>query len=226
MFMKKFMWAFLGLGISLSAASQSISIGPTATIGNSWLSTDRDLSSGFDNKELHVAYSKGMKMIVSFVPHWGMSSDISFSSEGGTFSNGNEDVKHVYRVNYIRHSTQGVYFFGQLGDRIRPRLSAGPSVAVFAGGKTKIKNGSNEGTQESASKNLFKTWDFGIATSAGVNFKLVKNLWLNADANYYHGLLDVNDISDNDIMNRRLGFTIGLLFGCDFKKEDFKNMHK
>jgi opacity protein-like surface antigen len=219
MVMKKYICTVLALALTLGITAQTISMGPTATIGNSWLSTDRNLAPGSGDKALHVAYSIGARMVYSFVDHWGVSSDLNFSSEGGSFKNDVDDLKYVYRVNYLRYSHQINYFFGRLGDRIRPKLSAGPSVAIFAGGSTRVKNsGTIEAGSESSSKNLFKTWDFGLTGAAGVNFRIMNNIWLNAEGNYYHGLLDVNDVNDNNLRNRRLGFTVGVLMGCDFSK--------
>lgn len=221
--MKKLLVAVLATVVGYGATAQTISMGPTATIGNSWLSKDRNLGPGASDAAFHTSYGLGMRMVFSFNTHWGVSSDLGFTSEGGSFKNDIDDLKYVYRANYLRYSHQLNYFFGQLGNRVRPKLSVGPSAAIYAGGSNKIRNaGSIEAGTEVSSKNLFKTWDFGLTGAAGVNIRLVNNVWLNAEGNYYHGLLDVNDINDNTLRNRRLGFTVGLLMGCDFSKY----MHK
>jgi outer membrane protein W len=219
--MKKQIMLLVGLGMTLIATAQNLSIGKTAGVGQSWLSTDRDIVSGFGNKEMHISWGLGMKMVYSFNPHWGIGSDLKFSSEGGTFStSAADDVERVYRANYIRHAMQGIYFFGDYGNRVRPKIAVGPSVAIFAGGKSWVKNNGNEGSQEVKSKNMFTTWDAGVMSSAGANIRLVRNMWLNLDVNYYHGLMDVNDVpgSDNEFHNRSLGFNVGVLYGVDFKR--------
>ena len=221
--MKKFLVSVLVVALTYGATAQTISMGPTATIGNSWLGKDRNLAPGSGDKAFHASYGLGMRMVFSFNTHWGVSSDLNFSSEGGSFKNDVDDLKYVYRANYLRYSHQVNYFFGNLGNRVRPKLSVGPSAAIYAGGSNKVRDaGTVEAGTEVSSKNLFKTWDLGVTGAAGVNVRLMKNIWLNAEGNYYHGLTNVNDISDNTLKNRRLGFTVGLLMGCDMSKY----MHK
>lgn len=221
--MKKLLVAVFALALTYGATAQTISMGPTATFGNSWLSSNGDLAPGSSDKAFHAAYGLGMRMVFSFNTHWGVSSDLGFGSEGGSFKNAVDDLKYVYRANYLRYSHQVNYFFGNLGNRVRPKLSVGPSAAIYAGGSNKIRNaGTVEAGSEVSSKNLFKTWDFGLTGAAGVNVRLMNNVWLNAEGNYYHGLLDVNDVNDVTMRNRRLGFTVGLLMGCDVSKY----MHK
>jgi outer membrane protein W len=217
--MKKQMMLLVGLSLALYSTAQNLSMGKTASIGQSWLSTQQDMVSGFNNKEMHLSYGAGLKMVYSFNPNWGISSDLRFSSEGATFSTETpDDVERRYRINYIRHSMQGTYFFGDYGNRVRPKLSVGPQVGLFAGGKSKVKN-TVENVPEVKSKNMFTTWDAGVVGAAGANIRLMPNTWLNMDVSYYHGLVDINDTpSDNEIHNRSLLFNIGVLYGMDFKK--------
>jgi len=200
------------------SAQKIVTIGHTASIGNSWLSNGGNFTSGFDSKELHVSYSLGMRMIASMHPNWGISSDIRFSSEGGTFSRDGSDPKMVYRANYLRHALQGVYFFGERGNRVRPKISVGPSVAIFAGGKTRLKDGGLENIPDMKSKNLFKTWDFGLTGAAGVNVRLKESVWLSAEGAYYHGLTNVNDLTSQKMHHRGLAFNIGLMMSPDYEK--------
>jgi hypothetical protein len=222
--MKKLALIMLTVGVSVAATAQkTVTIGHTANIGNSWLSNGGNYVAGFDNKEMHVSYGIGMRMIASMHPNWGISSDIKFSSEGGSFGRDNSDAKMVFRANYLRHALQGVYFFGDRGNRVRPKISAGPSIAIFAGGKTKLKDGGVESMPDIKSKNVFKTWDFGLTGAAGVNIRLKEEAWLSAEAAYYHGLTNVNDITSQKMRHRGLAFNIGLMFSPDMEK--MKKMH-
>jgi opacity protein-like surface antigen len=209
----------LATALTLTATAQkTVTIGHTASIGNSWLSNGDNFIPGFDNKEMHISYSLGMRMIASMHPNWGISSDIKFSSEGGTYGTDNTDSKMVFRANYLRHALQGVYFFGDRGNRVRPKISAGPSVAIYAGGKTRLKDGGNENIPERKSKDIFKTWDFGLTGAAGVNVRLKESVWLSAEGAYYHGLTNVNDLTSQKMHHRGLAFNIGLLMSPDHSK--------
>jgi hypothetical protein len=226
--MKNLSLIVLSVSIALTATAQkTVTIGHTASIGNSWLSNGGNFTPGFDDKELHVSYSLGMRMIASFHPNWGISSDIKFSSEGGSFGiGGASDAKMVYRANYLRHALQGIYFFGDRGNRVRPKISAGPSIAIFAGGKSKLKDGDQENISDMKSKNIFKTWDFGLTGAAGVNVRLKENVWLSAEAAYYHGLTNANDLTSQKMRNRGLGLNVGFLVSPDHSKMHWKEHKK
>jgi len=221
--MKNLMLLLVGLSATLFTNAQNVSMGLTGGIGQSWLDANHDIVNGYGNKEMHVSYSAGVKTVYSFNPHWGISSDLRVSSEGGTFSNHNDDpTEIVYRSYYIRHAMQGLYFFGDLGNRVRPKIGVGPSVAIYAGGNTKVRDG-NESLEPARAKDIFKTWDAGVMGSAGVNFRMMKNVWLNTDFSYYHGLTNAYDLEDgNKFKNRSLTFNIGLLMGCDFTHASLK----
>jgi outer membrane protein with beta-barrel domain len=209
-----------------ASAQKTVTIGHTASIGNSWLSNADNLVPGYEDKEMHISYSLGMRMIASVHPHWGISSDIKFSSEGGTYGRDGSDAKMVFRANYLRHALQGIYFFGDRGNRIRPKISAGPSIAIFAGGKTKLKDGGTENMPDIKSKNLFKTWDFGLTGAAGVNIRLKETVWLSAEGAYYHGLTNANDLTSQKMHHRGLALNVGLLMSPDHAKMKMHQMHK
>jgi hypothetical protein len=81
--MKKLGLVLLPMVITLAASAQKIvTFGHTAGIGHSWLSNGEDFAPGYNSKDMHISYSLGMRMIASVHPHWGISSDIKFSSEG------------------------------------------------------------------------------------------------------------------------------------------------
>ncbi|MHA4845636.1 porin family protein [Flavitalea antarctica] len=217
--MKKLGMLLLPLAMTFAGnAQKTVTFGHTASIGNSWLSNGENFAPGYDNKEMHVSYGLGMRMVASFHPNWGIMSDLKFSSEGGAFGRDDSDARRVFRVNFLRHSLQGVYFFGERGNRVRPKISLGPSVGLFAGGKSMLKDGGTESMPDVKSKNIFKTWDFGLTGAAGVNVRLKESVWLNAEGAYYHGLTNANDLTSQKMQHRGLGFTLGLLMSPDYEK--------
>ena len=217
--MKRSLVLLLGTGLAFCAKAQvqqHISFGPTVGFGHSWLNTDNAIAAGYDNK-FHAAYNVGVKMVYSIDPHWGASGDLKYSSEGGSLEN-NANSELVYRSNYIRIPLQGIYFFTDFGDKVRPKISLGPSFGFLIGGDTKVKN-NDEKVSEGEVKDLFKTFDVGLTGAVGANIRVSPNTWLNTDVGYYHGLNNINDVSSNSIKNRNIGLNVGLLFGIGDGKD-------
>src|SRR5690349_17697127 len=138
MIMKKLFIVLLFLSTAFLSRSQNISIGVTGGFGHAWsnLETSAD-------KRFHPAYNLGAKIVYSFQSHWGVSGDLKYSGEGSTYG-ADGDNKTVVRANYIRVPLQGIYFFGEYGDRIRPKISLGPSFGFFVGGNTRTISGGEE----------------------------------------------------------------------------------
>jgi hypothetical protein len=196
--------AFVLVLVSLSVSAQNLSFGVTGGIGHSWTNSPKSTL----NRMFHPYYNIGGKMVYSFVTNWGVSADIRFSSEGQTIGT-NSNNKGVVRANYIRIPLQGIFFFGKFGERVRPKISAGPSFGFFVGGKSKlITNGSVVTKQQT--KEYWKGTDFGLTVAAGGNVRIAKATWLNLDIAYYHGLTNVAETGD--AKNRNLGIDLGVTF--------------
>lgn len=190
--------------------AQNLSLGPTAGFGHSFVSHDND-----DNdNEFWPSYNAGAKLVYSFVSHWGISAAVKFSGEGAKQSAlaGNDEYEYRYRANYIRVPLEGIYFFGELGDAVRPKLAIGPSFGFLIGGESETKiNGTVNNTVKT--KDVFDSFDFGLTGAAGANFRLGGDKWLNTDITYYHGLTDISTSPvAGKIKNRNIGLNVGILF--------------
>jgi len=203
--MKRTLIVFSVLLIGTQLHAQNLSFGITGGLGHSWTNVD----AGSLDKRFHTAYNLGGKMVYSFVTNWGISGDLKFSSEGQTIGN-DKDNKSVVRANYIRIPIQGIYFFGKYGDRVRPKISIGPSFGILVGGKSRLISNGNELFERKSSEDL-KTVDFGFTVAGGGNVRIAPATWLNLDLSYYHGLADIAESTDN-IKNRNLGINIGVTF--------------
>jgi hypothetical protein len=189
---------------TISVHAQNLSFGPTGGVGHSWIGSPNSIDSRF-----HPYYNIGGKMVYSFVTNWGISGDIKFSSEGYSTKNGS-DYKFAARANYIRVPLQGVYFFGKYGDRVRPKISIGPSFGFLVGGKTETTLSGVE-TSGTKVKTFMKGFDFGFTVAGGGNVRIAPATWLNLDLAYYHGLSDI--LEDNtEAHNRNLGINVGVTF--------------
>lgn len=198
--MKKIVLAvIISTGFSLVAGAQSKwSLGPNAGVGSSWISNTT-------NSKAKLSGNAGLALVYSAAEHFGIGLDAKYSFEGGKFQQGSQDV--TADLNYFRLPLKAIYFFGSYGSKVRPKVFVGPSFGFLAGGETQI-----EGQQNPIkSKDYFKSFDFGVTAGAGVNVRLVKNTWFNADVNYLHGITDIRENFDQH--NRNLGVNVGVNFG-------------
>ena len=205
--MKRIMLVVL-LAVSSAAvvSAQNLSFGPTVGFGHSWTNSEK----GSLDRMFHPSYNIGGKLVYSFVSHWGLSGDVKYSSEGHTLGT-DADNKTVGRLNYIRIPIQAIYFFGDFGDAVRPKISIGPSMGFLVGGKTRTYVDDEEISEDDV-KSFTKGFDFGATGAVGANFKISSNTWLNTDISYYHGLTEASEIGTS-FKNRNLGLNIGLTFG-------------
>ncbi len=202
----KRMMIVLALATGATAVNaQNLSLGPTAGFGHAWTNSD---NGGVDGR-FHPSYNVGGKLVYSFVSHWGISADVKFSSEGETLGL-DKDNKFVARANYIRIPLQGIYFFGDYGNKVRPKISVGPSLGFLVGGESKQYVNGNE-TNVVKTKDLAESFDLGLTGAVGLNVRVAKATWLNADIAYYHGLMDVAK-ANVDSKNRNIGVNVGILF--------------
>lgn len=200
--MKKVLLAvIISSGFSLVAGAQSkFSLGPGAGIGASWLDNT-------PNRKTKLAGNVGLSLVYSAAEHFGIGLDTKYSFEGGKYSANNQTV--TSDLNYFRVPLKAIYFFSSYGHKVRPKVYVGPSFGFLTGGTTTVELPNNTKVQ-SNSKDIFKSFDFGVTAGAGLNVRLVKNTWFNADVNYLHG---ISDLTINKQHNRNLGVNIGVNFG-------------
>lgn len=183
--------------------SKYTSIGPVAGFGHSWVSNNVN--------QFKPSGYLGFGLLYSRYEHWGFGGTLTASHEGfshevytpqGTFVN-------TYDPTYLRFTPRAYYFFGQYKDNVRPKVFAGPSIAYKLVEDQYIDVPTPIGVQY---PDMFQSFDFGLNAGAGVNIKIGKYTWLNLDADYYHGLLDVTNTIDNN-MNRSLRANVGIMIG-------------
>jgi outer membrane protein W len=185
-----------------------ISLGPLGGFGHSW-------TSNMDNRFKPSAHL-GIAMIYSRFEHWGWGTELTASHEGySTRIGGNGTVQTIsYDPTYLRMTPKAYYFFGDYGDNIRPKIYLGPSVAYrLIEDKYVSGPGNAEVRYMNTTTPMINDWDLGIDAGAGVNIKIAPYTWLNLDADYYHGLLDVTRWSNINNMNRSLRANVGVMIG-------------
>ncbi len=189
--------------IALQAQRQNISFGPTAGFGHAWLSNN-------SSSKYKPAGNAGVALVYSSAPHIGFGADLKFSIEGAKSEVGT--VENEITLNYIRVPLKVIYFFGEYGDRLRPKIAAGPSFGFLVGGEREITQGNGQ-VSIAKSTDLYKGFDAGLGVLAGLNYRLVKNTWFTGEVNYYNGFTNLSEATNTNFKNRNLGINIGVTFG-------------
>lgn len=207
--MKKILFITLSVfTLNFAMAQMNLAIGPRAGFGHSWFSN----TPGGVKNLYHPAGNFGASIVYSSQSNFGISADILYSIEGNKFEGngiGGGIAKYENRLGYLRIPVQGIYFFGQYGDKMRPKISAGPSFGFLMSGKSYT-----DGKETGDIKDNFKGFDIGLHLSPGVHVNLVENTWLVADVGYYHGFSDITELpSAPDSKNRNIQVNLGVIFG-------------
>lgn len=195
---------FALLAFITGANAQNISIGPSVGLQHSWISGDLPDST---MHTFHGGFNIGASFVYSTESHLGLGADLKYSMEGTSIQTESNNVKTVtdWNTSYIRLPFRLIYFFGEYGHAIRPKIFLGPTIGVLLASKS-------EGTDV---KDLTNSFDAGVHGGLGLNIRLIEKLWLNTDVTYYQGLSDVtqSEFDDTKNHNGNLSLNAGLLFG-------------
>lgn len=185
-----------------------ISLGPVGGFGHSWTSNM--------NNRFKPSAHLGIAMIYSRFEHWGWGTELTASHEGYSTLTGVNGTEQTisYDPTYLRMTPKAYYFFGDYGDNIRPKIYLGPSVAYKLAEDRYVRGpGGTEVQYMNTGSTMINDWDLGVDAGAGVNIKVAPYTWLNLDADYYHGLLDVTRMNGINNMNRSLRANVGVMIG-------------
>lgn len=205
--MKKLVFASMAsLGLLLTgktvSAQNNLSLGVTGSFGHTWMKDDY-------TNEFKPALGIGLRLVYSANEHIGIGGDFKFSAEGAKREAGNAEINT--HLNYIRLNPQFLYFFGEYGQAVRPKIFVGPSLGFLAGGK--IKTTADNVSVSADSKDYYKSFDLGALVGAGVNYRISPGMWLNVELGYTHGLLDQTKSDANTAYNRNLSAGVGITWG-------------
>lgn len=194
--------AFLAAIINVQA--QNFSIGPSVGFQHSWISSELSDSS---SHTIHPGFNVGLSLVYSDESHFGLGADLKYSMEGTSIKTDVLNVQTVtdWNTTYIRLPLRVIYFFGQYGNSIRPKIFAGPTLGALLSSKS----------EDVDVKDLTNSFDVGVHGGVGLNIRLLQKIWLNTDVTYTQGLSDVtqSDFDDTKNHNGNLAVNAGLLFG-------------
>lgn len=201
--MRKYLLGIMLIGgLFQSAVAQSkFLLGPTAGLGFTTIkNTSKSNAKLGGNIGAALVYNASEHMSV------GLDTKLSFEGEKTDLNNTN----WIKNVNYLRIPLKAIYNFGTSDNIVRPKVFAGPSFGFLLGGKTKFETPDKDITVYK-SKELYKSFDFGITAGAGLTYGLNENTWLDADLTYFNGITGV--VKDTHARNRNIMLNVGVLFG-------------
>jgi hypothetical protein len=201
--MKKILCAFVLLSAASALFAQNISLGPSVGVQHSWIT-------GTETIKFKPGVSVGGVLTWSPAPHWGLGGDIRVSFLEGVKSK--TDATHSTAVDrihatYLRVPLKATYFFGEFGDKVRPKLYVGPSFGFLLGGETKYSNSS----LTTKTNKVLQGFDWGVIAGAGFNYRIKRNTWFNFDLAYTNGLKDVTEAAGYHA-NRNVTMNVGVTF--------------
>ncbi len=184
--------------VSLTAANaQTTSIGPIIGVNSSTVIN-------FPNNNNRTGLSIGRFLNHSVDEHFGINGKLLFTQLGTGFDN--SSLEH--RLNYIQLPVSGVYYFGDAGQRFRPKVFLG----LYVGSLLKASYNNNGGEIQVNGVNGYKNFDFGGQVGLGFNYRIKSRTSLNVDAGYNAGFVELSDNLGNDLKNRAVNVSVGVSF--------------
>jgi Outer membrane protein beta-barrel domain len=149
--------------------SQTLSIGPIVGLNISKF-TENQASTNL------AGLSVGALANYSVNEHVGLSAQLLFSQLGSNYKPANTSV----RLNYLQMPISLVYYFGDAGDKFRPKIYGGP----YFGRLLTAKNENQSDIVDLNNNDIFKKQDIGGQLGLGFNYLLKSRTWLNLDLGY------------------------------------------
>lgn len=183
---------------------RTFTIGPAVGFGHSYMQ-----NVGYD-AYFKPSFSGGVTMNYSQWEHIGLSADVLYSLEGGKYRTSQESDIDI-SLHYLRVPVKFAYFFGDLENRFRPKITIGPSFGFLIDESTDIS-----GDERQVNSNLTRdheTLDLGGTGSLGFNYRVGERVWINTDLYYYQGFTEVDNIPNLHHYNSNMGLRVGVAFG-------------
>lgn len=177
---------------SFFSVAQNTSIGIKGGLNLADLAYENDLETSF----------KPGLLVGGFITY-STDSGFGFGGELNYVMRGTELVDQNITLNYLELPLYVKYFFGQPGEKLRPKVMLGPSLGFLL---------SADAATNDVSEN-FETIDAGLMLAGGVNYSLGGGKWLNLDLRYTYGLTNISAFENApEVFNRNLALTVGVSF--------------
>jgi Outer membrane protein beta-barrel domain len=177
--------------------AQVLSVGPIAGVNVSTISN-------FAFTKNLVGLSIGGFANYSINEHFGIGAKILYSQLGTGFTNKSD----IVRLNYLQVPITGIYYFGDVGNKFRPKFFIGPYIGTLI--KAADTNGNLiVGTD---GQKVYNNVDLGGLAGIGFNYLIQSRTWLNVDAGYGRSLGDITKTGSNTYKNESFNLNIGVSF--------------
>jgi outer membrane protein W len=186
------------LFVTQAHAQENVSIGPIAGVSIA------NFRGNVSNTNWKPGLTIGGFYNYSSKSGFGFSGQLLFTQMGAQVFNKTNEIN----LNYIQAPLLATFFFGQYGDVVRPKIFLGPSLNFLVGAKDKDGNNLNG----DSNNRVFNPFDLGLTFGAGLNIRLQEKIWLNLDARYGLGLIDVTKDASTNVKNNNFGINVGLSF--------------
>jgi len=186
-----------GAGAANAQVGDQTSIGPRVGVNFS------NVSNVEGSKSL-TGLVLGLTSTYSISEETGLTVDLLYSQEG--YSLNEDDIA----LNYLQLPIYFDLFFGNLGDKFRPKVYAGIVPGFFLGGNL------NGNTFSSEEKDFYNSINFAVSGGLGFNLRVASRVWLNTDLRAYLGLNDFRDESfqnGDKNANNTIQLSLGLAYG-------------
>lgn len=197
--MLKYIISYLlpALAIIPTMKAQTLSIGPIAGVNYSKISN-------ITNAEYQTGLAVGAFANYSINEKFGLGIKAMFSQLG----TGYENSEGKTRLNYIQVPLTAVYYFGSVGNKIRPKVFLGP----YAGFLLSAKDGDGNDIINANGTDVFKKLDVGVLGGLGINLIVSDRTWLNVDLGYATSMVNLTDNGLENYKNNALQLGVGLSF--------------
>jgi outer membrane protein W len=177
--------------------AQTLSIGPVAGINASKFSSS-------NNSENKIGLSLGAFANYSVNEHLGINAKLLFSERGSNYSTSNASV----RLKYIQMPISLIYYFGEIGQKLRPKVYAGPYFGTLFSAIDQNKND----IIDANGNDVFKKLDIGGQIGLGFNYSLKSRTWLNLDLGYGQSFTDITESDATNEHNKAFLISVGISF--------------
>jgi hypothetical protein len=181
----------LGTGIATAQVGDQTSIGPRVGVNFSNVSNVED-------SESLTGLAIGLTSTYSISESTGLTIDLLYSGEG--YKIGENEL----RLDYLQIPILFDLFFGELGDKFRPKIYAGLQPGF-------LLNASNNGNDID---DVFNGFNIAVAGGLGFNYRVGSRIWLNTDLRAALGLSDIREDAIGDkVANSNIQLSLGLAYG-------------
>ena len=181
----------LGTGAANAQIGDQTSIGPRVGIN---FSNVRNV----DGSEALTGLAIGLTGTYSISEKTGLTIVLLYSGEGYKLNSDDS------RLSYLQIPIFFDLFFGELGEKFRPKVYAG----IQPGFLLDSKNNGND------VEDVFNSFNVAVGGGLGFNYRVGSRIWLNTDLRAALGLSDIREDAIGDkVANSNIQLSLGLAYG-------------